>query len=308
MKKIIITGATSMLGTALIEVAIRENSEVYAVVRPDSNKIDRIISSPLVHVVYASLENLNEIDGLPFDCDVFYHFAWAGTSKAERDDPKIHEKNILYTLNAVEAAERFGCRRFIFAGSQAEYGIVDGIIDEKTKFNPVTSYGISKYAAGILSRKLCEKKGLEHIWGRIFSVYGPHDSQETMLNYALDCFIKGKPAKFSSGTQFWNYLYETDAGEMLYRLGLDYVPADTYFVANPESQILKKYIEVLMKVYAGNVKVEFAHATSVKTSNLNVDTRKTANVLKYEPQVNFEEGVRKMLENKYHVSEGGGIA
>ena len=71
MKKIIITGATSMLGTALIEVAIRENSEVYAVVRPDSNKIDRIISSPLVHVVYASLENLNEIDGLPFDCDVF---------------------------------------------------------------------------------------------------------------------------------------------------------------------------------------------------------------------------------------------
>ena len=306
MKKIIITGATSMLGTALMEVAIRENSEVYAVVRPDTNKIDRIISSPLIHVVYASLENLNEINKLPSNCDVFYHFAWAGTNKAMRDDPQIQEKNIQYTLNAVELAERLGCGRFIFAGSQAEYGIVNEVINEKTKFNPVTSYGISKYAAGILSRKLCNKKKIEHIWGRIFSVYGPHDNEETMLNYAFDCFSKGKIAKFSSGTQFWNYLYETDAGEMFYRFGLDYVPADTYFVANPESKILKKYIETLINIYGGNVNVEFSHVSSVDTTSLNVDAQKTLEVLKYKPRVNFEEGIRKMLEMKSYVPKGGG--
>ena len=307
MKKIIITGATSMLGTALINVAVREGSEIYAIVRPGTNRLDRLVSSQLVHVVYASLENFNDIDNLPSDCNIFYHFAWAGTNKAERDEPQIHEKNIQYTLNAVDLAEKFGCKRFVFAGSQAEYGVVDGIINENTKFNPVTSYGISKYAAGILSRKLCGKKNIEHVWGRIFSVYGPHDNDETMLNYALDCFITGKVAKFSSGTQFWNYLYETDAGEMFYRLGLDYVPAGTYFIAHNESQRLRKYIEILAEVCNGNFKVEFAPVATVKTPSLNVDTQKTINVLKYVPQVNFEKGVRKMLEAKFHVS-GGGIA
>lgn len=188
-----------MIGIALTEVAIREGTEVYAIIRPDTKRRDRIIKSPLVHVIYGSLESLNEVNEIPEDCDAFYHFAWSGTKKTERDNPQIHEKNIKYALDAVELAKKCGCHRFIGAGSQAEYGPVDGIIDETTKFNPVTAYGIAKYAAGILSKKMCEQKGIKHIWGRIFSVYGPHDNEETMLSYAIDCFERGETAKFSAG-------------------------------------------------------------------------------------------------------------
>ena len=38
MKRIIVTGATSMIGTALIEECIRHDIEVYAVVRAGSSK------------------------------------------------------------------------------------------------------------------------------------------------------------------------------------------------------------------------------------------------------------------------------
>ena len=294
MKKIIITGATSMIGIALTEVAIREGTEVYAIIRPDTKRRDRIIKSPLVHTVFASLDTLNTVnDSIPRDCDVLYHFAWLGTNKETRDDPQVHEKNIRYTLDVVELAERLGCHRFIGAGSQAEYGPVDGVIDENTRFNPVTSYGIAKYAAGILSRKLCEKKGIKHIWGRIFSVYGPHDNEGTMLNYAIDCFNKGEVAKFSSGTQLWNYLYESDAGEMFYRMGQREIAPKTYFIASQESRQLKDYIDTLMAVYGSKAKAEFD--TGQDSYSLNVDVEDSLNALGYKHQISFEAGIQKML-------------
>ncbi len=296
MRKIVITGATSMIGVALTEVAIKENIEVYSIVRPNTTRTDRIIRSPLIHLVNGSLDKLLDITELPADCDTFYHFAWAGTSREERDDARIHEKNIKYTLDAVELAKRAGCKRFIGAGSQAEYGPVDGVIDDDTSFKPVISYGIAKYASGILSRKLCEENGMNHVWGRIFSVYGPHDNDWTMLKQAITGFKNGEVVKFSSGTQSWNYLYASDAGEIFYRLGDESVPAGTYLVANSESRPLREYIEIMMNVYGDGAKAEFAPKESVKTAGLDVDAKRTFDVIKYEPKIGFDKGMKKIIE------------
>ncbi len=295
MKKIIITGATSMLGTALSEIAIREGVEVYAFVRPNTERIDRVIKSDFYHVLYATLDDLNSIDVIPSDCDVLYHFAWVGTSREMRDDPEIQEQNIQYTLDAVKLAKKAGCRRFVGAGSQAEYGPMYEKIDENTKFSPVSSYGMAKLAAGVLSRKLCEKNGIEHVWGRIFSVYGPHDNDGTMLRYAIDSWNDGKTARFSSGKQSWNYLYESDAGEMFYRLGCEDVPSGEYFVANPKSCSLREYINVLMLMYGKELKAKFSDDDSELLPGLDVDMNRTLQILKYEPQVTFEDGIREMI-------------
>ena len=300
MKKIIITGATSMLGTALTEVSVRENTEVFAIVRPDTKRKDRIVSSPLVHVVHGTLEKLGDIEELPKDCDTLYHFAWAGTERTKRDEPEVHELNIKYTLDAVKLAKKTGCHRFVGAGSQAEYGPVYEKIDENTRFAPTISYGIAKYTAGILSRKLCEKTNIEHVWGRVFSVYGPNDNEGTMLEYAIRSWENGGTARFSSGLQDWNYLYETDAGEMFYRLGMSEVPPATYFVANRESRPLKEYIEILRKTYGAGEKSEFDEPPSIPLPGLNVDMKRTLDTLSYEPKVDFEVGIRTMIERLLH--------
>ena len=87
-----------MLGTALTRVAIKNGDNVYAIIRPDTQRKNRLIDSPLVHPVYGDLEHLTEIKDLPTDCDVLYHFAWVGTGKSIRDDAWTHECNIRYTL------------------------------------------------------------------------------------------------------------------------------------------------------------------------------------------------------------------
>ncbi|WP_026496813.1 NAD-dependent epimerase/dehydratase family protein [Butyrivibrio sp. WCD3002] len=296
MKKIVVSGATSMIGTALIDSAIADGTEVYAIVRPNTSRKSRLVEHDYVHSIVGSLDNLTDIDGIPDDCEVFYHFAWAGTSKEERDDARIHEKNIRYTLDAVELASRIGCRRFVGAGSQAEYGIVDGLINDNTRFAPVISYGIAKYASCILSRKLCEEKGMEHVWGRIFSVYGPHDNEWTMLKKAIDSFRRGEVVKFSAGTQPWNYLYESDAGDIFYSLGKIKVKPGEYPIADSKSRPLREYILKMMEVYGPDAKAEFASDDGRKLQGLEVDASKTFEAVGFEPKIKFEEGIRKMIE------------
>ena len=306
-RKIIITGATSMIGTSLTEVAVRENYEVYTIIRPNTSRKDRLINSPLVHVVYGDLDNLNNIKSLPMDCEVFYHLAWAGTSKDERFNPCLQASNVMYILDAVRLAYRCGVKRFVGAGSQAEYGPVNGIIDDNTKFAPIIPYGAAKLAAGVLSKRLCENFGIQHVWGRICSVYGPHDNDGTMIQYALKCFDNNEIPCFSAATQKWNYLYEDDAGQMFWRLGNLNVPEGAYLIANDESRPLKDYINAIILAYGHGVGAKFDQQGDGNSYGLDVDISKTIQTIHYRPRIKFDEGIRRILFER-DIYKGNGDA
>ena len=240
--RVVISGATSMIGIACIKACIANDCEVLAIVREGTSRLARLPQTDLVKLAYADLETLPSVSGDGEPYDVFYHFAWSHTSKAERDDPIAQQNNIRTTLEAVKLAHRLGCKKFIGAGSQAEYGFVEGVISENTRPEPVVAYGMAKLSANMLSRRLCEQYGMQHIWGRIFSVYGIHDNKGTMLDYAFGQFAKGEPARFSAATQMWNYLFEEDAGILFYLLGAKAVESGIYCIAHTESRPLKEYI------------------------------------------------------------------
>ena len=84
MKRIVVTGATSMIGTALIEECLRHDVEVYAVVRADSSKKDRLPRDKRVHLIDGSLEDLSMLPGrISEKCDTFYHIAWGIQERTE---------------------------------------------------------------------------------------------------------------------------------------------------------------------------------------------------------------------------------
>lgn len=296
--RVVITGATSMLGVALIKECINNGDEVLAIVRPNTTRIERLPTTSNIQIEYADLENLSLVQGDGEVYDVFCHFAWDYTRREVRDNPQMQVENIQTTLEAVKLAHKLGCKKFIGAGSQAEYGRCEGIINENTITKPMTAYGIAKLSANLLSCRLCEQLNMTHIWARIFSVYGINDNEGTMIDYALKQFMSGNTANFSSGNQIWNYLYEDDAGKMFYLLGKKDVSAGIYLIANDESKPLRVYIEEMMNVYGREAQGKFAQTeNSVANINLNVDITKTVTATGYTPQVSFSEGIRKMVDS-----------
>lgn len=182
MKRVIITGATGAIGTALIKELISNEIEVLVFCREGSKRNLQIPSHRLVTKQYCSLENLSTIENESHKTyDVFYHFAWEGTTGAVRDDMYLQNQNVRYALDAVAAANRFGCHTFIGAGSQAEYGRVEGLLKPDTPPFPETGYGIGKLCAGQMTREYAHQLGMRHIWTRILSVYGPNDNKKVLL-------------------------------------------------------------------------------------------------------------------------------
>ena len=299
--RVVVTGATSMIGVAIINECIKQGDEVLAIVRENTTRINRIPSSDKINVVCADLSHLDRIDNSNIygKYDVFYHIAWANTSKEGRLDPFAQMVNIQATLDAVSLAKKLGCKKFVGAGSQAEYGPCRGVIDADTPVFPQNAYGIAKLSANMLSRELCSQLDMVHIWGRIFSVYGTLDNDGTMINYAVDQLRKGYEAKFSAATQMWNYLFEEDAGKMFYLLGRNINESGIFCIASDVSMPLRKYIELIWKSLDQNGVCVFSDKEqSANIYELNVDVKKTTAAINYIPQTPFEKGIEKVIEYK----------
>ena len=118
-KNIVITGATSPLGIALVEVWKKCAANITVIVREKSEKIKRLDVFPNIQVIECDLSEAEKLNNKQMSCDIFYHIAWEGTGKKDREDCIGQQKNIEYTLHMVELAHNWGAKVFVGTGSQA---------------------------------------------------------------------------------------------------------------------------------------------------------------------------------------------
>ena len=299
MKRIVVTGATSMIGVALIEECLRHDIEIYALVRSSSGKAGRLPLSEKIHLTDCSLEDLSDLPGrIPGGCDTFYHIAWGNTGEARNKSTELQSRNIFYTLQAVRAAAELGCRRFIGAGSQAEYGPMDvEKISPDSPVNPSTPYGASKLAAGHLAGMLCRELGMECIWPRIFSVYGKYEKETTMVASGLRKMLAGEPTEFTPAMQRWDYLYSRDAGRAFYLIGEKGKGGSVYCVGSGQARPLKEYIEEMAALTgAGKPGIGAKPYPPGAVMNLCADIGTLTGDTGFIPEYTFEQGIRETIE------------
>jgi nucleoside-diphosphate-sugar epimerase len=297
MRKIVITGATGMIGAALARCAVQAGAETTCIVRKDSGRLDNLPKSDLMNVVYCDIDEYHVLD-LNVDCDIFFHLAWNKTSGASRDDADTQAKNIQYTLDAVRLAKRLGCKKFVGAGSQAEYGIVDGSLRSDTPTDPSSGYGIAKLAAGKLSRLLCRQLGMSFNWARILSVYGPLDGEQTLIMYAISELLAGRSPELTKCEQMWDYLYCDDAARALLAIGDRGGDGKTYPLGSGKARRLSEYLVSLKDIVRPDGILQFGkkeyypHQPMYLCADISELTGDTG----WKPEVLFEDGVKRIME------------
>lgn len=308
MKRVVITGATGAIGIALINQMIRENVEVLVLCRKESNRNDSIPQHSFVSKKYCSLDELKYLDnasGQPYD--VFYHFGWAGTTGAFRNDIHSQLQNVQYTLDAVEAAARLGCQKFVGAGSQAEYGRVEGVLNASTPPFPENGYGIAKLCAGQMSRILCEQKGIQHVWTRILSVYGPNDGNNSMIMSTINKLINNEIPALTKGEQQWDYLYSKDAAKALYLIGLYGKNGKIYCLGSGQTRPLLEYVKVMRDKIDKNAELGVGAIPygEKQVMHLCADVADLAEDTGFVPDYTFEEGIVETI-NWYRENRANG--
>ena len=299
MKRVILTGPTGAIGMALIQTFLKEDIEVAAVCHRGSKRISQI---PVVEKVKLVECDLKEIQTLPMmldgNYDVFYHLAWSGTAGDARDLVDMQMKNIQYTVDAVEAACKTGCRKFIGAGSQAEYGRYEGKLNADVPAFPKNGYGIAKLCAGQLSRLRCSQLGMEHVWARILSVYGPYDGEQTMVMSLLGHLLSGKKPSCTKGEQVWDYLYSKDAARALYLLGKNGKSQKTYCIGSGRSRPLVQYMEILRDAVCPQCELGLGDIPyeQKQVMYLCADISELKKDTGFEPAYTFEKGIEETIQ------------
>ena len=285
-----------MLGVATIEECLKNGMEVVAIAHRNSKNFSRLPKSPKLQIIEANLDELATCTPNFNGADTFYHFAWAATTHEGRTNVDFQAANIQHTLDAVRLAKKCGCQKFIFAGSQAEYGLSDKPLNRETLIKPCTAYGVSKFAAGKLAEMLCNSLGITFVWTRIVSIYGINDGANTLISYIINCYKNNIQPILTGCEQMWDYLHADDAGYALKLLGQCQTNG-VYVIGNGTAHPLKYYVEIIYKLIKPNVPLIFGDKPYAENQImfLQADISDLKRDTGFQPKISFEEGIKKIL-------------
>lgn len=199
-KKILITGASGFIGRHVLELLEKEKGEIHAISHNLSFLKEPYFEQKKTKVVWHKLNLLNLREQKKLLAKIkpthLLHLAWETTPGKYWDS----QNNVYWVEASLELALNFakhGGQRAVFAGTCVEY-------------NPNSLYGVCKQSLQKIITQLSPKIGLNSVWGRIFSPYGPYESFHRLIPSVINSLLEKKPVFCSAGTQVRDFLLVRD--------------------------------------------------------------------------------------------------
>lgn len=282
-KTFMITGATGLIGSFLIDVLMWKNKNqnfnfyIKALGRNPKKANDRFydyINDK--HFKFYKI-NLEDLSDFKESADYIFHFA-SSTHPLQYSKYPIETitANVIGTYNLLKLAKEVNCERFIFASSVEIYGENKNDIDffDELYCGYINSntlragYPESKRLAESLCQAFIAQSHMDIVIPRLARTFGP-----TMLmddSKALSQFLKnGVNHKDivlkSEGNQFYSYTFVADAVLGILYCLLYGTCGEAYNIANPEANItLKELAKTISHICKTNVVFELPNEVEKK--------------------------------------------
>ena len=311
--RVLITGAASFLGRHLVEYFLSKEEEVLALVRENARGKDELLKYEANNKFKLIVLDMKDIERLDIDFDVCIHLAWGGIGKEGRMDENIQRENINAAIKLMRVCKERGAKRFLFAGSQAEYG--QTLSDIETKYgkdfdintipkqsedsptNPKSEYGKAKLELKSKLKNLGDSLGIEYVHMRIFSVFGSGDHETSLISTCIRNFKENKDVHIGECIQSWNYIYIKDLCEAVYLLSKKDLQGEFVFnVAGATNKILMDYVKDIKRLLdsSGDIVVEKKEAASEGLPFLNPNIERLKRV-GFVESYGFEKGIKDCI-------------
>ena len=311
--RILITGAASFLGRHLVEYFLSKEEEVLALVRENARGKDELLKYEANNKFKLIVLDMKDIERLDIDFDVCIHLAWGGIGKEGRMDENIQRENIDAAIKLIRVCKERGAKRFLFAGSQAEYGQTLADIEvkygkgfdinnipkqsEDSPTNPKSEYGKAKLELKSKLKNLGDSLGIEYVHMRIFSVFGSGDHETSLISTCIKNFKENKDVHIGECIQSWNYIYIKDLCEAVYLLSKKDLQGEFVFnVAGENNRILMDYVKDIKRLLdsSGDIVVEKKEAAREGLPFLNPNIEHLKGI-GFVESYGFEKGIKDCI-------------
>jgi len=305
-KKVLVTGSAGFLGSWLCDVLIGSGAEVIGVDDLSTgriNNIDHLTKNPRFKLVKC------DVSAFRSECrfDVVFHLA----GHASPEEYQVHPIEALQassfgSANMAELARKSDAV-ILFASTSEVYGDADVVPTPESywgKVNPIgprSCYDEGKRFAEALFTAYHEQYGLDVKIPRIFNSYGPRLREDGLYGRALSRFIiqalTGKPITvYGNGKQTRSFCYITDTVTGLILLTTsDRAKGEVVNVGNSQEITILQLAKRIRKLTKCKSALIFQPLPKDDPRRRCPDTRKIENLLKWKPEVNLEEGLKKTI-------------
>lgn len=227
-QRVFVTGATGIVGSALVQRLLREGASVVALVRDWDPQSELIRSGNInrITVVSGALEDYSAVERAinEHETDTVFHLgAQTIVGTALRNPLPTFEANIRGTYHLLEACRIHSSvvQRVVVASSDKAYGEAEVLpYTEETPLNGRHPYDVSKTCTDLLALTYGHTYDMPVTIARCGNIYGPGDlNWSRIVPGTIRAALEGKPVQLrSNGQLVRDYVYVEDVVSAYLRL------------------------------------------------------------------------------------------
>jgi dTDP-glucose 4,6-dehydratase len=302
MPTAVVTGGAGFLGSHLCDHLIDRGFRVICIDNLDTGSLENVehLRSGSFEFVNHDVTEYIEVDG---EVDFVYHLA-ALASPIDYLRMPLHSLKVgSYGTHHALGLAKWKRARFLLASTSEVYGDPQVHPQPETYWgnvNPIGPRGVydeAKRYGEALTMAYRNQQGVNTSVARIFNTYGPrmrpHDGRAipTFVRQALE----GKPLTvFGDGTQTRSFCYVDDLIRGLVALAEseEHLPVN---LGNPREFTLNELAETVLRITGSSSEIVHEALPVDDPQVRQPDITRAKQLLRWEPQVELEEGLRRML-------------
>ena len=246
----LITGATGFIGTWLVKKLVSESHSCRCLVR-SKEKAESISDLYNVELIEGDITDKKSLENIAFGMHGIFHLATLGhVHNFKAPEGMFEDVNVKGTKNIMDEAIKAGVKKIVHCSSVAAMGICkDAPANEESECRPHHPYGLSKFNAEELIRKLYNEQGLPSVIIRFSMVYGPGDWRDMLRITRL---VKRRIIpKIGSRPKLTPLIHVEDAVKGLVLAMEKGRPGETYLITNKNSEPFDKIIKIIAEALEG---------------------------------------------------------
>lgn len=211
--RVLITGAAGFTGSWLCRELQAAGAEVIAFVKKESDPGNLLDLKDRVTVFHGDILDFDSVVRAMDGVDYAFNSAAVVPLENAANTPQLTAQvNSLGAYNVAYAALLKKVHRLVQVSTPHVYGNkpeAELPMTETTPPTPLGVYAVSKYAGDLLV-KAVHDEGLEVVWTRSFSKYGPGQSTSFLVAKAVTHLLQGKALTLGNPKPMRDYTYVTD--------------------------------------------------------------------------------------------------
>jgi UDP-glucose 4-epimerase len=301
----LITGGAGFIGSHLVEHLVAAGHEVTVLDDLSSGRRANLATvRRAIRFIRGSVTDLNTCRRAVERVDCVLHHAAVTSVQRSLDEPLVtHQVNATGTLNVLLAAREKGVRRVVYAGSTSAYGNPATLPNsEEHVTRPLSPYAASKLAGEEYCVAFHATYGLETVVLRYFNIFGPRQDPNSQYAAVVPRFIATalageRPTIFGDGAQTRDFVYIANVvhANVLAAQAPAAVAGHVFNVGCGKGVSVNQLWEHVRALAGVPFPPLYAQGRAGEVRDSVAGLAKTRRLLRYEPVVDFEEGLRQTV-------------